>query len=175
MIKDRILSAVRDIPDFPKPGIIFKDITPLFKDAQLCKDMVEALVEPFKDSGIDAIIGIESRGFLLGPSMAQLLGVKFIPVRKPGKLPYHVIKQEYALEYGTDTIEMHIDAVGGGEKVLIHDDILATGGTAKACSDLVYKAGGEVAGFSFIADLAFLYGVEKLQRPELVHSLVTFQ
>ena len=174
MVQERINEVVRDIPDFPKPGIMFKDITPIFKDPKLCADIVNALAKPYLGMGIDVVAGIESRGFLFGPALAIALGAKFIPVRKPGKLPYHVIKQEYDLEYGTDTIEIHIDAIGSGEKVLIHDDILATGGTAAACAELVYKAGGEVKGFSFIADLAFLNGKDKLPKAALIDALTSF-
>jgi len=174
MIQERINQVVRDIPDFPKPGILFKDITPIFKDPKLCEDTIAALAKPFLGKGIDVVAGIESRGFLFGPALAIALGAKFILVRKPGKLPYHVIRQEYALEYGTDTIEIHIDAIGSGEKVLIHDDILATGGTAAACAELVYKAGGEVKGFSFIADIPFLNGIQKLPKVATVCTLTSF-
>ncbi|WP_129717860.1 adenine phosphoribosyltransferase [Pedobacter sp. SYP-B3415] len=164
MIEDRIKAAVRDVADFPKPGIIFKDITPILKDAILCKDITAALAEQVRGLGIDVVAGIESRGFLFGLALANYLGVPFVPIRKAGKLPYKTIKQEYALEYGTATLELHADALETGQRVLVHDDLLATGGTVLAASSLIGQLGAEVAGYSFIISLDFLNGRERLSR-----------
>src|SRR3984957_4354482 len=142
MIADQIKSAIRDIPDFPKPGIIFKDITPILKNPQLCMDIVDAFVARLKGTPIDAIAGIESRGFLFGLSLAGKLGVPFIPVRKAGKLPYTIKQKAYKLEYGTAVIEMHVDAFKPGQHILMHDDLLATGGTVTAASELIHEMGG---------------------------------
>src|SRR5476651_1204813 len=136
MIAQQIKTAIRDIPDFPKPGIIFKDITPILKDPALCGHIVDAFVEQLKNIRIDAVAGIESRGFLFGLTLANKLGVPFVPVRKAGKLPYSIKQKVYELEYGTATIELHTDAFEPGQHVLIHDDLLATGGTVNAASDL---------------------------------------
>lgn len=162
MIEEKIKQAIRDIPDFPKPGIMFKDITPLLKDPHLCREAVYALMEANKAVKIDAVAGIESRGFLLGLPLAMELDVPFIPIRKKGKLPHSTVDLEYDLEYGSATIEMHRDAIEKDWNVLIHDDLLATGGTACASAKLIQKCGGNVAGFSFIVDLTFLKGEEKL-------------
>jgi adenine phosphoribosyltransferase len=162
MIAQQIKSAIRDIPDFPKPGIIFKDITPILKDPQLCKNIVDAFAEQLKGIRIDAIAGIESRGFLFGLMLATKLGVPFIPVRKAGKLPYTIKQKAYKLEYGTATIELHTDAFEPGQHILIHDDLLATGGTALATSELIQEMGGVVAGFSFVVGLGFLNGLERI-------------
>lgn len=162
MIAQQIKSAIRDIPDFPKPGIIFKDITPILKDPKLCEQIVEAFAEKLKGSRIDAIAGIESRGFLFGLSLASKLGVAFIPVRKAGKLPFTIKQKAYKLEYGTATIEMHTDAFEPGQHILIHDDLLATGGTALAASELIKEMGGIVEGFSFVVGLGFLNGKDRL-------------
>ncbi|MEB0262418.1 MULTISPECIES: adenine phosphoribosyltransferase [unclassified Mucilaginibacter] len=162
MIEQQIKTAIRDIHDFPKPGIIFKDITPILKDPQLCSKINDAFLEKIKDMQIDAIAGVESRGFLFGLSLATKLGVPFIPVRKAGKLPYTVNQKVYELEYGTATIEIHTDAFNPGDRILIHDDLLATGGTVTATSELIQDMGGIVAGFSFVVGLSFLKGVEKI-------------
>ena len=162
MIAQQIKSAIRDIPDFPKPGIIFKDITPILKDSQLCENIVNAFVEKLKGTRIDAIAGIESRGFLFGLTLATKLGVPFIPVRKAGKLPFTIKQKAYKLEYGTATIELHTDAFEPGQHILIHDDLLATGGTALAASELIQEMGGVVAGFSFVVGLGFLNGLERI-------------
>lgn len=162
MIAQQIKSAIRDIPDFPKPGIIFKDITPILKDPVLCVNIVDAFVEELKGIQIDAIAGIESRGFLFGLMLATKLGVPFVPVRKAGKLPYTVKQKSYNLEYGTAIIEMHTDAFEAGQHILIHDDLLATGGTALAASELIQEMGGIVAGFSFVVGLGFLNGKERI-------------
>lgn len=162
MIAQQIKSAVRDIPDFPKPGIVFKDITPILKDPVLCKSIVDAFVEKLKDIPIDVVAGVESRGFLFGLTLATRLGVPFIPVRKAGKLPYTIKQKAYKLEYGTATIEMHTDAFEPGQRILLHDDLLATGGTVTAASELIQEMGGIVAGFSFVVGLGFLNGRERI-------------
>jgi adenine phosphoribosyltransferase len=162
MIAEQIKSAIRDIPDFPKPGIMFKDITPILKDPGLCTAIIDAFVEQLKGTRIDAIAGIESRGFLFGLSLATRLGIPFVPVRKAGKLPFTIKQKAYKLEYGTATIELHTDAFEPGQHILIHDDLLATGGTALAASELITEMGGIIAGFSFVVGLGFLNGRERL-------------
>ncbi|MBN8694073.1 MAG: adenine phosphoribosyltransferase [Bacteroidetes bacterium] len=161
-LREEINQTIRSIPDFPKPGILFKDITPLFENQKLCTRMVEEMIAqtPLKP---DAIIGIESRGFLFGFLMANKLDVPFVLVRKAGKLPYKTISYKYDLEYGSSVIEMHEDALKKNANVLIHDDLLATGGTAAAAAELVKMAGAKVSGFSFIVELEFLKGKEKLK------------
>jgi adenine phosphoribosyltransferase len=158
MIAQQIKSAIRDIPDFPKEGIIFKDITPILKDPLLCEAIVDAFVEQLKGVRIDAIVGIESRGFFFGLSLAVRLGVPFVPARKAGKLPFAIRQKSYELEYGTAAIELHSDAFEPGQHVLIHDDLLATGGTALAAAELIQEMGGIVAGFAFVVGLNFLNG-----------------
>jgi len=164
MIEQQIKDAIRDIPDFPKPGIVFKDITPILKDPALCDKVVDAFVEKLKDTRIDVIAGVESRGFLFGLTLACKIGVPFIPVRKAGKLPYTIRQKAYKLEYGTAIIEMHTDAFEPGQHILIHDDLLATGGTVTAASELIQEMGGIIAGFAFVVGLGFLNG-EKRIRP----------
>jgi adenine phosphoribosyltransferase len=163
-LANAIKSHIRDIADFPKPGILFKDITPILENPTLCKEINEALVEPFQQLGIDAIVGVESRGFLFGLMMAQLLQVPFIPVRKKGKLPYKTISHSYDLEYGSATVEMHIDSIKPNWKVIVHDDLLATGGTAAAAAELIIKQNAQVAGFSFLVGLDFLEGKKHLNQ-----------
>lgn len=160
-LESLIKQQVRDVPDFPKPGIIFKDITPLFYDQNLCKQIVEGFIQNLTTSP-DAIVGIESRGFLFGILLANKLNVPFVLVRKSGKLPYKIISEEYELEYGSSKIEMHVDSIKKGWNVLIHDDLLATGGTAEATARLVEKAGANVQGFNFVIGLDFLNGKNKL-------------
>jgi adenine phosphoribosyltransferase len=162
MIEQQIKEAIRDIPDFPKPGIVFKDITPILKDPALCENILDAFVDQLKDTPIDVVAGVESRGFLFGLSLACRLGVPFIPVRKAGKLPFTIKQKVYELEYGTATIELHTDAFEPGQRVLIHDDLLATGGTVTAASELIEEMGGIVAGFSFVVGLGFLGGRERI-------------
>ena len=162
MIAAQIKSAIRDVPDFPKPGIIFKDITPILKDPGLCENIVNAFTDQLQGVKIDAVAGIESRGFLFGLTLATKLGVPFVPVRKAGKLPFTIKQKAYKLEYGTATIELHTDAFEPGQHILIHDDLLATGGTALAASELIREMGGIVAGFSFVVGLGFLNGRERL-------------
>lgn len=155
-------SLIREVPDFPKKGIGFKDITSLLKDGPGLRQAVQKMWEPFKDDKVQKIAGIESRGFILGGAMAYDLGLGFIPFRKPGKLPADTVSESYALEYGTDSIEMHVDAVRKGERVLIVDDLLATGGTAAAACRLIEKLGGVVVGLSFLIELSFLPGRENI-------------
>ena len=162
MIQQQIKDAIRNVHDFPKPGIIFKDITPILKDPVLCGNINDAFLERLKGAQIDAIAGVESRGFLFGLTLATKLGVPFIPVRKAGKLPYSIRQKVYELEYGTATIEIHTDAFNPGDRILIHDDLLATGGTVTATSELIQEMGGIVAGFSFVVGLSFLKGMEKI-------------
>lgn len=164
MIEPRIKNSIRDIPDFPKPGIIFKDITPILKDRALCSSIMEAFVSKLRGLQFDAVAGIESRGFLFGLMLANRLNKPFIPIRKVGKLPHKTIQQSYELEYGSAVIEIHEDAFEPGARILIHDDLLATGGTVKATSLLIEKMKGTVAGFSFIVSLDFLGGRENLKN-----------
>ena len=164
---------IRDVPDFPKPGILFKDITPLLADARAFQSSVDRLAEQFAGRGIDAVAAAEARGFLFGTPLALRLGVGFIPIRKPGKLPYSKIGIEYALEYGTDRLEVHGDALGPGRRILLLDDVLATGGTMVACRDLVRQAGAEVVAFAFVIELSFLGGRARLEPGE-VFSLLTY-
>ena len=153
---------IRDIPDFPKPGIMFKDITPMLQDGAAFQRSVDALAEALADVKCDAVLGIESRGFLFGPALALAKGVGFVPVRKPGKLPYKVVSQEYSLEYGTDSIEIHSDALSAGQTVVVVDDLIATGGTASAACDLVEGLGATVAACAFIISLDFLPWRERM-------------
>lgn len=153
---------IRDIQDFPKPGIGFKDITPLLIDPIARKETLNLLLSTIKNQKIDKVIGVESRGFFFGILLAEKLNAGFVPVRKPNKLPYQTISASYDLEYGTDTLEIHIDAIKKGDRVLIHDDVLATGGTAKAVCELVERLGGEIVQCNFLIELSFLNGREKL-------------
>ena len=162
-LTDRLKNTIRDVPDFPKKGIIFKDITPVLADPDLSYEISHRIYEYWKDRNIDGVIGIESRGFIFGMQLAQQLGVAFLPVRKAGKLPYQTIKHSYELEYGSAEMEIHTDAIKNGQRILIHDDLLATGGTAAAAAQLVEKSGGIVAGYSFIVELSALNGSTKLQ------------
>lgn len=159
---DRLKDKIRDIKDFPRKGIIFKDITPLLQDASSFKEAVQIMAEYYKNKEIDYVVSPESRGFILGAALAYELGVGFIPVRKPGKLPYKVETISYDLEYGKDEIEIHQDAVKKGDKVLVFDDVVATGGTARATCQLVERLGGEIVGICFLVELGELKGREKL-------------
>lgn len=163
---------IRDIQDFPKPGINFKDITPLLNNPEARKECLGLLMSSLRDKKIDKVVGVESRGFFFGMLLAQELGVGFVPVRKPKKLPFSVISASYELEYGSDTLEIHTDAIQKGEKVLIHDDVLATGGTAKAVAELVEKLGGEIVQFNFLMELSFLNGRNKISQYEIYSPLV---
>jgi adenine phosphoribosyltransferase len=164
---------IRDIPDFPKPGIVFKDITPLLARADALDAAVSGLSGYARGLGVDCVIAAEARGFLLGPAVARELDAGFVLARKPGKLPYETVRAEYLLEYGTDTLELHSDAVAHGARVLVHDDLLATGGTARALIDLVEQLGGTVVGCGFLIELAFLGGRARL-APHDVHALLRY-
>lgn len=175
MLEDKLKTVVRDIPNFPQPGIIFKDITPILKDSQLCDEIINAFAEHAKTLNVEVIAGIESRGFLFGMMLANKLKIPFVPIRKQGKLPANTIAESYKLEYGQATIEIHEDAFEAGRRVLIHDDLLATGGTVVAAAKLIEKLGGTVAGFSFVINLEFLKGEGRLHRfSEHVISLVKY-
>lgn len=163
-LESRLRSAIRDVPNYPKPGILFKDIAPVLADPLLVKEIVAAEVAHWKGKSVDAVAGVEARGFIFGAMLAAALEVPFIMIRKKGKLPYKTITQDYVLEYGNATIEMHVDAVKPGWNVLIHDDLLATGGTAAAAGDLVNKMDAHIAGFSFMINLSFLSGAQHLQQ-----------
>jgi adenine phosphoribosyltransferase len=168
-IRDRI----RDVPDFPKPGIVFKDITPLLLDPRAFDQAVSALAEHARRLEVELIVSAEARGFIFGGALARELGVGFVPARKPGKLPRETISVQFQLEYGLDELQLHADALTGGTRVLIHDDVLATGGTAKAKIDLVEQLGGRVVGCAFVVELAFLGGREALAGYD-VHALVDY-
>jgi adenine phosphoribosyltransferase len=157
-LSTRICAAVRDVPDFPQPGVLFKDITPVLADPPLFQDVVEELARLYHDAGLDVVAGIESRGFILGGALAIRLGTAFVPIRKPGKLPHDTIRVEYQLEYGTDALEAHVDALAPGARVLVVDDVLATGGTAAAAVELIRRLGGTVHGAAFLLELGFLHG-----------------
>jgi adenine phosphoribosyltransferase len=165
---------IRDIPDFPQPGIVFKDITPLLLDPAATDAAVRDLAEWARERSVELVVAAEARGFILGGAVARELGVGFVPARKPGKLPHDTVSAEYMLEYGVDALELHADALAHGTRVLVHDDLIATGGTARALCDLVEQLGGEVAGCAFVIELAFLGGRERL-APFDVHSLVVYE
>lgn len=165
-VTEQLLARIRDIPDYPEPGILFKDITPLLNDASALRAGVEALADPYRELGVDHVVGLEARGFILGAPVALELGAGFVPARKAGKLPAATIEQSYDLEYGTAAVEIHSDAVAPGSRVLIVDDVLATGGTGRAAVDLVHRAGGTVVGFSVLMELGALRGREKMPDVE---------
>ncbi len=167
-------SSIRSIPDFPKKGIVFRDITPLLKNADTFKNTVDLFSEKYRDSNIDKVVCIESRGFIVGSALAISLGAGFVPVRKRGKLPAEVIAEQYALEYGTDSVEIHIDAIQPGERVLLHDDLLATGGTMCAAIKLVERLQAKIVGVSFLIELLFLQGRKHMQEQD-VFSLITYE
>ena len=162
---------IRHVPDFPKPGILFYDITTLLRDPQGFRATIDQLAAPYRGKSIDAVVGIESRGFILGAAVAQDLGAGFIPVRKPGKLPAKAIKESYNLEYGQDALEMHVDAIDKGQRILVVDDVLATGGTAAATAQLVRKVGGDLQGMAFLIELSFLNGKSKLPGEQVFSVL----
>ena len=170
---DHVKNAIRAVVDFPKPGIVFRDITPVLADPQLLREVVEALAAPYRDQGVALVVGTEARGFILAPAVALRLGAGFVPIRKAGKLPWETYQTTYELEYGTDTLEMHRDAIAPGTRVLMVDDLLATGGTMEACCQMVEKAGGEVVACVFMVELSFLGGRQRL-APRRVVSLVDF-
>jgi adenine phosphoribosyltransferase len=165
---------IRDVPDFPKPGIVFKDITPLLLEPRAFDAAVRLLAGHARPLGVELIVAAEARGFIFGGALARELGVGFVPARKPGKLPSETVSVEYGLEYGVDTLELHADAVRGGTRVLVHDDVLATGGTAKAKIDLVEQLGGRVVGCVFVVELAFLAGRQLLAGHD-VHALLSYE
>ena len=164
---------IRDVPDFPKAGIIFKDITPLLKNAKGFKSAINNMAKKYKNKKIDKIVSMESRGFIFGPALALKLGSGFVPIRKKGKLPYKTVREEYQLEYGTDVLEMHEDAIEKDENILVVDDVLATGGTAKAVCSLIEKLGGKVSGLCFLIELSFLKPQQKLSGYE-IFSLIKY-
>jgi len=170
----RLRELIREIDDFPRPGIGFKDITPLLADPGAFACAVESLAEYARPLAVDCVVAAEARGFLLGPAVALELGAGFVLARKPGKLPYETVSAEYLLEYGAGQLEMHSDAVRSGKRVLVHDDLLATGGTAKALCELVEQLGGEVVGCGFLIELAFLHGRERL-APHDAHALLSYE
>lgn len=171
---ERLRTAIRDVPDFPQPGILFKDITPVLADAQLLKEAIEGMAEIFDGQKVDKVIGIDARGFIFGAMIAQRLGAGFVPVRKKGKLPWKTRGVDYSLEYGTNSVEMHLDAIAPGERVVLADDLLATGGTAGAALQLIRESGADLLGSVFFIELAFLCGREKLSDMGPIHSLLTF-
>jgi adenine phosphoribosyltransferase len=170
---DHLKAKIRHVPDFPKPGILFYDITTLLCDAKGFRDTVDALAAPYMGEDIDQVVGIESRGFILGAAVANALGCGFVPIRKPGKLPSLTHKESYNLEYGSDALEIHQDACANNQRILILDDVLATGGTARAAVDLVTKSGGKIVGVAFLIELDFLKGRDKLAG-EPVYSVLQY-
>lgn len=170
---EHLKTLIRDVPDFPMPGILFRDVTPLLRDPAGLRQVVDAFAERYRGAGIEVVAGIESRGFIFGAPLALALGVGFVPVRKPGKLPAERITREYALEYGTNALEMHRDALREGERVLLIDDLLATGGTTRAAAELIQELGGRIAEVAFVIELASLNGRAAL--PDLpVHALLEY-
>ena len=168
---EQLKARIRHIPDFPKPGILFYDISTLLRDPQGFAEMVDALAGPHRGTGIDVVVGLESRGFIMGAAVAYALGCGFVPIRKPGKLPSTTLRESYALEYGTDTLEMHTDAITPGQRVLIVDDVLATGGTAAAAARLVRSVGGDLVALGFLIELEFLQGRTRLPGEQVVSVL----
>ncbi len=170
---DEVRARIRDVPDFPKKGIVFKDITPVLADAPLFRKVIDAFAERWHGQRVSKVVGIESRGFIFAAPLAYALGAGLVIVRKPGKLPWQTVREVYQLEYGEDALEMHLDAVGPGERVLVVDDVLATGGTAGAVGRLVVRQGAELVGYSFLLELGFLHGARRV-GPEKVHALVKY-
>jgi adenine phosphoribosyltransferase len=173
LLVDELKDGIRDIPDFPKPGIIFKDITPLLKNKELFKKVIDEFANRYKDKKIDFVACIEARGFMLGSALAYKLGAGLIPIRKKGKLPHKTINATYALEYGYDSLEMHEDAIGPGHRVVLIDDVLATGGTAKATAGLIEQLSGHLIEIAFLMELEFLKGKEKLSKYN-IFSLIKY-
>jgi adenine phosphoribosyltransferase len=171
---DWLKSKIRDVPDYPKPGIVFKDLTTLFKDAEAFTFVIDALTEKCEQLGATKIVGIEARGFILAPTVAYNLGLGFVPIRKPGKLPYKTEQVSYDLEYGQDSVQIHVDSFENSERVLIIDDLLATGGTAAAACQLVEKVGAKVVGCGFVVGLSFLNGLEKLPKKSETFCLIKY-
>lgn len=172
-MEDYFKNLIRNVPDFPKKGILFRDITTLLQDRNGLKKCADALYHAAKDQKIDKVVGIDSRGFIFGGTLAYMLNAGFVLVRKPGKLPSDTLSQSYTLEYGQDTLEIHKDSINPGERILLHDDLLATGGTARAACDLIEKAGGKIVQVSFIVELSFLHGRDKFKDYQ-VNSLVSY-
>ena len=172
-LSEKLRRTIRDVPDFPKPGIIFKDITPVLKSPGLFRKVIKTFSDRYRGKGITAVVAIESRGFIFGGALAQRMGVPFVPVRKKAKLPYKTVSATYELEYGTDSVEMHADALGQGDRVVVLDDLVATGGTAEATARLCEELGAEVVELAFVIELAFLHPREKLSKYP-VFSLVSF-
>lgn len=166
-----LLRKIRTVPDFPKKGIMFRDITTLISDECAFRQSIDLLAERYRNSGAQKVVSVESRGFIFGAPLAYVLHAGFVPIRKPGKLPAAVLRQEYSLEYGTDTIEIHTDAIKPGEKVILLDDLLATGGTIRAACDLVKRMGGQVVGLAFLIELSFLHGRDKLREYDIFSIL----
>ena len=176
VIASELSAAIRSIPDYPKPGIIFRDITTLLGNPRAFRRAVDELVQPYAGTKIDKIAGMEARGFILGGAVAHQLSAGFVPIRKKGKLPYKVIGQDYALEYGVDTIEIHADAISKGDRILLIDDLIATGGTANAAIDLICKSGGDVVAAAFVIDLPDIGGSQLLRDKGVkIHTLVSFE
>jgi len=172
---EKVTQVIRDIPDFPKEGIIFRDITPILAEPLLVSEIVEWFVKKAKQDNIDVIVGVESRGFLFGLLIAEKMGIPFVPVRKAGKLPAKTISHSYDLEYGSATVEIHEDAIKPGQRVMIHDDLLATGGTAMAAAELVNRLGGKVCNYTFLIELSFLEGKKNITtHQENIYSIVTY-
>jgi len=172
---ERLKRLIREVPDFPREGVVFKDFTPLLADPPALALAVELMANPFRGRGIDLVVGAESRGFIFGIAIAQSLSAGFIPLRKPGKLPRAVHRAEYDLEYGSDTLELHTDALAGGQRILLVDDLLATGGTMHAACDLVTRAGAEIMGIAVLIELAFLDARAKLGDGIRVHSVLRYE
>ena len=170
---DTLKARIRHVPDFPKPGILFYDITTLLRDPAGFRLAIDSLAMPYADRQVELVVGIESRGFILGAAVADRLGAGFTPIRKPGKLPSKTVKESFELEYGSDALEMHEDAIGRGQRVLVVDDVLATGGTAKAAASLVRRCGGDLLGLDFLIELVALNGRSKLEK-ESVYSVLTY-
>ena len=171
---DDLKAKIRDVPDFPEPGIVFKDIMPLLADPASLRDVTDLLAEWAEPRKPDLILGAEARGFILGAAVAYKLGCGFVAARRPGKLPWKTVSATYALEYGENSLELHADAINDGARVLVHDDVLATGGTARAICDLATQLGGEIVGVEFVIELAFLEGKQHLEDYD-VHSLITYE
>jgi len=172
-VADRLRSHIRDIPDFPKPGILFRDLTPLLADAEALHLAVKAIADPFREDRVERVLGTEARGFIFGTAVALELGAGFVPARKPGKLPYATLSADYELEYGTDSVEMHEDGLEAGQRVLVVDDLIATGGTAKATAELARRCGAEIIGCAFLVELEGLNGRNVLGI-DRVHSVLTY-
>ena len=170
---NEVRAKIRDVPDFPKKGVVFKDITPVLADATLFARVIDAFAERWRGQRIDKVVGIESRGFVLAAPLAYAINAGLVIVRKPGKLPWQTLREVYALEYGQDALEMHLDAIGPGERVLVVDDVLATGGTADAVGRLVTRQGAELVGYSFLLELGFLHGARRI-GPQNVHALLKY-